>query len=256
VTSPDFRGRGVFFALAAVASTLAGLALWAAAGWPGAPNACIAADACFCEAFHSGWIRQPVNTLSNFGFIAVGLALAARAESARAVLFACFIALLGPCSMALHASMTAWGGILDMVSMYLFIGFAISHDAGLLWPGAARGIELSLVPFAAALGALQIAVPRIGPPAFALLVAAFLAVEIGVRLRRAAPGRDPRWLAGAFACFAVAFALWLPSHYSTGALCSPGSLFQPHAAWHLLSALAAGGIFLYLEPELVPASDA
>jgi hypothetical protein len=242
---------GLRLTLAALALSFVALALSAAAGWPGAPNACVADNACFCEAFHAGWIRQPVNTLSNFGFIAVGLALAARARSARAVILACIIALLGPSSMAFHASMTAWGGVVDMLCMYLFIGFAAAHDAGLLWPSGARAFNLAYAPIGLLLGALQFALPHLGPPAFAVLVAAFLSVETLVRLRDAAPERDRRWLAGAFGCFAAAFALWLPSHYTTGALCSPASLLQPHAAWHLFSALAAGGIYLYLEPELV-----
>ena len=45
-------------------------------------------------------------------------------------------------------------------------------------------------------------------------------------------------------CFALAFALWIPSR-SGAPLCNPESMFQGHGFWRILSAWALGFIFLY-----------
>lgn len=244
------RRVSVLAVLGVDAVALAALAAWAAAGWPGAPNPCLDWNTCFCEAFRDGWIRQPSNTLSNLGFVAAGLALAARARSPRALLFSALISLLGPGSMALHASMTHWGGVVDVITMFLFIAFPIAHNAERLIPGSRLRFAALYGALAASLACLEVVQYRNANLGFGLLIVAFLGSEAAVRLRGAARERDPRWLAGSVLCFFLGFALWLPSRRSDGALCAPGSWLQGHAAWHLLCALAAAAIFRYLEPEL------
>lgn len=239
-------GRPFLRVAAVVAASLGALTLWALAGWPGAPNACLLDDSCFCEAARAGLVRQPANTSSNFGFIAVGLLLAARARSSRAEVFAAVVALLGPGSMALHGSLTHWGGVVDVMSMFLFIGFALAHNATRLWP-ALQGRYLAFyAALAAALCALEVAFSPWANAMFAALVALYVGSEF---LVRGLP-RDRRWLAACAGCFALATALWLPSRSPRDILCDPASLLQPHGAWHLLCALAAGALYLYLEPEL------
>jgi hypothetical protein len=256
----------LWITLAAVAVSLAVLAAFALAGWPGAPNGCLETFGCFCEAPRPGLVRQPANTFSNFGFIAVGVAIAAergRLRARRAVapanplttsalfpaLCGLVVALLGPGSMFLHASLTGWGGQLDVLSMYLWATFAIAY-------AALRAVPLSTAGFTALFGALLAAAawskfraPVSSDAVFGLLIAAFGAGEGAVWRRRRDLRQERRWLALAGLCFGAAFALWLLSWRPDGALCEPHSLLQGHAAWHLLCAAAAGAIWLYWRSE-------
>ncbi len=68
----------------------------------------------FCEAARSGWLKQPANALSNLGFVVAGLAIGWRAglpegrlaRPGLAPAFAVVVVLLGPGSMAMHATQT------------------------------------------------------------------------------------------------------------------------------------------------------
>src|SRR5271168_1246445 len=82
----------------------------------------------FCEAFRPGLIKQPANTWSNLGFIMAGLTMAWQlsrgvfsannnkltAGNFYAVFYSCLAVLLGPGSMAMHASGGDLGGFFDM----------------------------------------------------------------------------------------------------------------------------------------------
>jgi hypothetical protein len=246
----------------AVCAALAVLMAFALAGWPGAPNGCLERGACFCEAPRPGLVRQPANTFSNLGFVAVGLAVAAASGRLRArggrpaaanpltsgtlvsTLAALAIALLGPGSMFLHASLTGWGGRVDVLSMYLWASFAIAY-------AALRALRLSLLGFLGLFGALvsvtfwsKLASQASSDAIFGGLLAGFVLGE-GAVWRRRELRQERRWLALAALCFGVGFALWLPSRRSSGPLCDPHSWLQGHAGWHLLCAAAAGGIWLY-----------
>lgn len=255
---------------ALVVAAIAVLAGFAAAGWPGAVNGCVAHGTCFCEAFRNGWVRQPANTWSNLGFIAVGLAIAAQpgrlrlgAELQRTAapnpmtagafypgLYAAVVALLGPGSMALHASMTSEGGRWDVLSMYLWVSFCIAY-------GVMRAAPCGRAGFAALHGSLValLAASLWGHwnvdsnVTFGLLCAAFFGSEVAVWLRRRELKQQRAWLLAAGLSFGSAFAVWLPSRRLDGPLCHPHSLLQGHAAWHLLCALSTLFIFLYYRSE-------
>lgn len=250
---------------AAVAASLAALAAFALAGWPGAPNRCLETFGCFCEAPRPGLVRQPANTFSNLGFVAVGLGIAAahgRMRAGRAApptnpltsgrlvstLASVAVALLGPGSMFLHASLTGWGGAVDVLSMYLWVTFAIAYAARRALSLSARGFVLLYAALFAGAAWSKLGTPVSSDLVFGLLIAGFLLGELAVWRRRAL-AQERRWLALALLCFGVAFALWLPSRGPGGALCEPHSWLQGHAAWHLLSAAAAGAIWLYWRSE-------
>jgi hypothetical protein len=56
------------------------------------------------------------------------------------------------------------------------------------------------------------------------------------------------WFWAGLGIFAVAFAIWNVSR-TGGAWCSPESLLQGHALWHLLSAVSVGCFYLYFRAE-------
>jgi len=158
---------------------------------------------------------------------------------------ACLVVLLGPASAAMHATQSSLGGYLDLTSMYLVAGFAAAY-ATTRW--RRRGavffwqVFLSLVVACELVGLWEGEIPVVhiaGNLAFGLLLA--YAVVVEVRLWRRGPSRaDLRYGAAALASILVAFTIWNLSQHGW---CDPHSLFQGHAVWHLLGALAAYLLF-------------
>lgn len=240
--------------LAGLAGTAA-LFLYGKDGWTGAPNDCLARGDCYCETIRAGLIHQPANTWSAVAFVvvatAVALHAAGRAPSTDGSLmrrsrfyqgkYAVLLSLIGPGTMALHATHTRWGGALDTISMFFLGAFMLAYAAyRLRWTA-----EGAIVPVFAALSAPLAAAKWIGAartePVFGALIALAGAAELKLA---AAAGRKPYWLYSAFGLFAAAFLLWLGSH-TGGPLCVPDSLLQGHAAWHVLTALAGGALYLH-----------
>jgi hypothetical protein len=268
--------RALALTAAATAAALAALLALGLAGWPGQPNGCFETmrPNCFCEGPWPGLVAQPANTFSNLGFVAVGLVLAALADRDRRsldrerasdpaassplrdapaiqTLFAVVTALLGPGSMALHASFTRWGGHVDVASMYLYASLLVAYGVARAYELSVRGFVTIYAPLACLLVASKVAGPWSSDVIFAgVLVVAGASDTLAVRRRREWV-RDRRLLLAALALFALAFAIWLPSR-TGGPLCVPGSWIQGHAAWHLLCAASTGLLFAYLRSERRP----
>lgn len=244
----------VITSVAAVASTGL-LALALVFGWLG-PDA--GRGGSFCEAARDAIVRQPANTFSNLGFVIAGLAIAwhvsRRGSGTMSVglgtAYAVLVVLLGPGSAAMHASQSALGGHLDVYSMYLLAGFVFTYAATRLFALGAAGFA---VIYVVVLGVCTIAeftsaevpvVMTMGNAVFALLLLAGLAIEMVLRTRAAHPRLDLRWGFASVATLLAAFAIW-NSGKDGGPLCDPHSLLQPHAAWHILDAVAAWLLFRY-----------
>ena len=88
----------------------------------------------WCERVSDGWFREPVNTLSNFGFVIIGLIIfwIISNESTSennlffgvtgiTLIYATAAVYLGPGSMLMHATNTEWGGWADNLSMVIYI---------------------------------------------------------------------------------------------------------------------------------------
>ena len=212
----------------------------------------------FCEAARDGWIRQPVNTWSNLAFVLAGLAIAWRARRPRGWLpegrglttaLAVVVTLLGPASMAMHATQSALGGRLDLLSIYLIASFAFAYALmrlarrGAAAFAAAFGISLVACEVVEDLG-FHVPVVHTGANlAFALLLLGAVGME-AVLISRRDTLRDSRIGYAALTCLLVAFAVW--NVWQTGsAWCRPGSLVQGHGIWHALDALAAFLLYRY-----------
>lgn len=239
------------------ATAIASICLLAAAlafGWLG-PD--VGRGGSFCEAARNALVRQPANTLSNVGFVVAGLAASwhvsrrgsGTMSASLGTAYAVVVVLLGPGSAAMHASQSVLGGHLDVYSMYLLAGFVFSYAAARLLALTAAGFAGLLV---GALGVCTIAeftpadvpvVMTVGNAVFAMLLLAGLIMEVVLRLRGVVR-LDLRWGLASVATLLVSFGIWNTGK-DGGALCSPQSLLQPHAAWHLLDALAAWLLFRY-----------
>ena len=88
----------------------------------------------WCERVSGGLFREPLNTLSNLGFMVVGLYMFwvicnDRQDSTNpfigitpiSLLYASVVIFLGPGSMLMHGTNTEWGGWADNLSMIMFI---------------------------------------------------------------------------------------------------------------------------------------
>ena len=88
----------------------------------------------WCERVSDGWFREPVNTLSNFGFVVIGLIIfwiISKESTSKdnlffgvtgiTLIYATAAVYLGPGSMLMHATNTEWGGWADNLSMVMYI---------------------------------------------------------------------------------------------------------------------------------------
>lgn len=244
---------------AAVATVSIGLlALALTQGWLG-PD--VGRGANFCEQALNGLIRQPANTLSNAGFVLAGLLAAHRTGRQRgadrvmstgvATFYACVVVLLGPASAAMHATQSEWGGHLDMLSMYLIAAFAAAW-AWVRW--TRRGPRAFAMAYVGGVAACELAglwpepVPVVnyaGNLAFGVLLV--VAVVLETRLwRRGETEIAFRHGVVALVAMLVAFTIWL---LSNAGWCDPTSIWQGHAAWHLLCAVAAYWLFRLYDSE-------
>ena len=228
----------------------------------------------FCEAARPGWIRQPVNTLSNLGFVVAGLAIAwyagdrtrlgvtLGAHPGLATAYACLVVLLGPASMAMHATQSTLGGHLDLLSMYLVSGFALAYALMRL---VHRGPGFLAVVFVLAVvagmavhlhGGSAPLVGHVGNAAFGVEILLALGLEVALFRRPAPAPRQDVWFGVAgVATLALAFAIWTTGMRGN-ALCHPDALLQQHGIWHVLCAVSAYLLFRHYAAErAVPAAD-
>jgi len=242
--------RPLLVASAVAAVSIALLAAALAWDWLG-PD--VGRGATFCEAARGGLLAQPANSLSNLGFVVAGLAIAARAghpgalgllTRTNATWMAVIVVLLGPGSAAMHASQSAWGGHLDLLSMYLIAAFAATYGAA-RWAGRPAAFPAAFVVavvLCELVGLWSGDVPVVrfsGNLAFGALLLLAVAFEVAL-WRRGATRIRLAYGVAALATMVVAFVVWLLGQHGW---CDPHSWLQAHAVWHLLCALAAYLLF-------------
>ena len=86
----------------------------------------------WCERVSDGIFREPVNTLTNLGFMIAGLYILYKLTNETSfnefsglnnitILYGVAVVYLGPGSMMMHATNTEWGGWADNLSMVMYI---------------------------------------------------------------------------------------------------------------------------------------
>jgi hypothetical protein len=254
----DLRPIVVTGATTVVSCGLLAVGIWR--GWLGMD---VGRGATFCEAGRDWVVRQPANTFSNVGFVTAGLLIAWHASvrhnlgttlSAHrhlATVIACIVVLLGPGSAAMHATQSALGGHLDMLSMYLVASLAAAYAAMRWWR---RGIRFFAAVFVGGIGlcemvgAWSVELPVLmhpGNAAFALLLVVAAALEVAI-LRRGEADARRAYAYLSLASMLAAFAIW---NASKAWLCDPHSLIQGHAIWHILCAVSAYLLYRYYASE-------
>lgn len=224
----------------------------------------------FCEFAHEGIIKQPSNTFSNFGFMLAGLFAAWQLYKGKfdknnnpltrtlffPIVLCSLMILLSPGSMAMHATETSVGGYFDMLSMYLIAAIIFSY-------ATFRLFHLSAVAYVAVFiftlvvchvfHFLDWQPPLVGFSGsfiFGVFCIFGVVFEILHKIKDKAE-IEIKWVVFASISFALAFAIWQIG-WDGHPWCVPTSLFQAHAAWHILDAVAIYCFFrLYASENLV-----
>ena len=209
------------------------------------PASCMP-HSCFCEEVRSDGIRQPANSLSSLAFVlvaAIVLFHGWRSDRVKASLFALTLAFVGIGSALYHASLSFTGQFFDVLGMYLLATLAL-----LLSLSRIRHLStVTMVAAYAAINSFLAAILWIAPVYRRWIFAALLAGIIATEMRNR--GGERRYLLQAVAAMGIAFAIWILDFTRT--LCSPASLIQGHAVWHILGALAAWLLFLHYREQHV-----
>lgn len=275
--------RSVAFWAVGSAVVLIPFLLFVLAGWPGAADSCTAAspNTCYCEVFTladvtagTGGVRQPSNTWFNLYAIVTALLVAVmvsfdRRDSRRAnpiqsaglipdaYVFA--VLFLGLGSMWFHASLKAWAGNIDGLSMYIYAGFLVFYTVRRLWPS-----DLFFwIAYPVTVGAFT-AIGAVWQWEYkslvliVILVVAYLGLEVWCWVRQGSVlmGRaGPRILWGcAVGAIVTATIFWILSQ-TGGPLCDPESALQLHGLlWHPLAGVMAVLLYFYWREDTgVPA---
>lgn len=229
----------------------------------------------FNEAVYGSIYRQRANTLSNIGYVLVGLYVIAYAwwdfrrptkdtdpyavrHPALMGLFGLTCMELGIGSGLMHAAMSSWGHKLDVLGMVATLAalFAL-HWAR--WIPSVR-IGGRCLPTWPVFGALAVVASllfvfkvSLGNTAYAGLIGI---VGVGMALEEIAgkTSRQYRWPLLSAVSLALAFYIWNLDR--AGRFSSPDSWFQGHAIWHLLTAVTLGSAAVFYRSEMPVQRDA
>jgi hypothetical protein len=223
------------------------------------PSSCL--PRCFCEWPGPGFIRQPANTFSNLAYILVGLLIVGTASPGsfrsdgpnlmrrwadHRTTYGLAVVAIGAGSLFYHASLTQIGQWFDWVGMYAFASYILLYNLLRL-----RSFPRSIFYSAYAIlnGVLFInSVINVGTrtQVFTVLIVIALALEVVVLFLRR-PQVKLLWFIGALAALLAARYIW--GLDVNGVFCTPSSLVQGHAIWHMLTALSTALLYRYYVSE-------
>lgn len=204
-----------------------------------------------CEAIHETGIAQPVNTWTNLFYIAAAVGLLyyfgktkklISGDSTYNYLFIFCVALIGVCSFLGHATLTAWGGAADFESMYMLVTLTTLLGVSWLWPIPKKWLLTIWILINIPLTFVAGQSGRITDYTFMAWIFLIIALEIAAQVKTTQRAKGYFWWG--IATMAVAYFLWQMDVRKIW--CNPNSLWQVHGVWHLLTAIAAGLLYLYL----------
>jgi hypothetical protein len=232
--------------------------------WMGTPDG---SGAGFCEAPHDGLIVQPFNTWSNLSFIMAGLLISYELSSGKfdskrnkltkgefyGAFFSSLAVLLGPGSMALHATTTKVGGFFDMLSMYMVASFTFTYALERFFnlkPLTFIFVFASVIATCLYMQTLPYDIPVVhymGNFMFALFIFLTVVFEaLNSFVRRL--DHELKWGILSLCSLLTAFLIWNLS-LSSSPFCDPSALIQGHGIWHILNAVAVYFLFRYYVSE-------
>ncbi len=238
--------------------------------------------ACFCEFVRSGTVRQLANTWSSFAFVWVGLwvlgmarfdrqhaeqlvamrftgstsavnvratGTLSNAMSEHAVypaVFALALIVVGLGSAFYHASLTFAGQFADVFGMYLIGTFVLLYNVARLRNMSAVTVVAGYIALNVILAIALYTMPELRRYAFAGVIIVALFVEFRVR-QRGSTTTDARYLGAAVLILLIAFVIWTLDLRRL--MCNAESVWQGHAVWHVLGAVACGCVYLFYRSD-------
>jgi hypothetical protein len=206
-----------------------------------------------CEALGDGTLVQPVNALSSFAYVCIGLAIAVwallrrrkvddrRTYVVQSLVYAACLVAVGLGSVLFHGPQPDGSRTLHDLPILVTVVFIVVHDLYLLFPRL-RHAAVSFVGAAAVATGVTLLSADAGTALTGVGVAAVVVLEFLVyrrRLRPVALRRQRQAYIAIVAVATVAAASWLLGR-SDSPLCDPDDTFQFHGVWHAISALIFG----------------
>ena len=195
----------------------------------------VAMGASDCEAIRNSWLAQPVNAWSSIAYLLAGGYLAVRhralvtvAPGITPVVLSLGAVAFG--SFLYHGPQPAWGDAVHDAAIALLLGTLARRGGG---PGSIWERSASLVVVVAAV-VLVVAVPS----SVAAVHGALAGLVAISQVRAARRHGVPPAARVALVALAAGIALFAVGR-TGGPLCEPRSLAQPHAGWHVATAVAA-----------------
>lgn len=197
----------------------------------------------YCERLAPGFWGEPLNALTNGAFLIAAALLfrlllrQPRRAPVSVWLLPVAIAVVGLCSLAFHTVATRFTGVLDTVSIAVFILIAVIVTVHITWAVPWRWAWLAAPGFVVfALGFTAAVVAISGRPGVlgAYLAAMVVLVGFGLSIRRTAP-MDSRRFGVLLVWTAALFALSLLLRTLDGPLCADIPV-GTHFLWHCLNA--------------------
>ena len=199
-----------------------------------------------CERILDAGLIQPANAWSSLAYSIVGIVLVVSARSGHGrertyrIVFGLLLTATGIGSFLYHGPQSSGGGLIHDVTFLATLWFLVSINAdsalrqgdGVIWGGFGSAVLVTAAVLAAAPTSTNVLA---GITVIALVGSDLLVHRVG--------GIDGRWYGAALVLFAGALVADLLGR-TGGPTCAPGSLFQFHALWHVLSAAALGAYFL------------
>ncbi len=256
MTAAAARTGAAVVLTALLAGVVIGALNWIGSDWARFTPASCTATRCFCEMPRTGaLLLQPANSISSFGYVFAGLLMILQArsrdwQSAFSPLAASVLGtgavIVGIGSVLLHATLTLWGQFFDVLGMYLISGFFLVSALAKWRDVPERRAMVYYAVLCAVLVGILYALPEVRRWLFAVVLIIAIMLELVFARPRRPRVRTGYYLAGLIANI-VAFSTW--NLDQRGQLCSPDSLLQGHAIWHLLGAVALWFAFLYYRSE-------
>ncbi|MBY0489193.1 MAG: ceramidase [Gemmatimonadaceae bacterium] len=201
------------------------------AGVPVSPASCWP-DHCFCEAPRTapdaGPLLQPSNALSNLAFVGVALLVLARSRGGGDRLYALAVLLVGAASFAFHATLTFATQTADVLGMYLVVTWFVLAILARRFAWRSGRVAVLYVLANSVLLSGLVLVPELRRYVFAALVMCTVLL---------ATPSERRALVPALLVLGASFVIWTLDLLRWW--CTPDSLLQGHALWHIGSAVAA-----------------
>lgn len=200
-----------------------------------------------CEELGDGYLVQPINAITSFSYVVVGIAIAIAAWRLRrsvvqSLVYAVSLVGIGLGSVAFHGPQPSGSRIMHDLPIVFTLALVVVHDLGLLLPAVQRqwvpwfaGTSVAVIPIA-------YVVPDVAGVATIVLVVVAVVAEVLIHRRRLRPAsaRRQRLIEAIVVTVAIAAgATWLLGRTDSPA-CDPDGVLQFHAVWHVGSAIVFG----------------